>query len=84
MGAYRQGYHKPQQQEEESTMKIKDFMILCGVKEEKVMLYECDTMETIIVPVDDLMEADRYADIMEADIASWDYDDGIICIYYFL
>lgn len=66
-------------------MKIKDFMRLCGEKEEKVMLYECDTMETIIVPVDDLMEADQYADIMEADIASWDYDEsGIICIYYFL
>lgn len=65
-------------------MKIKDFMRLCGEKEEKVMLHECDTMETIIVPVDDLMEADQYADIMEADIASWDYDEGIICIYYFL
>jgi len=66
-------------------MKVKDFMKLCGEKESKVMLYECDTMEEIIVPVSDLMEAEQYADIMESDIASWDYDTetGFICIYWF-
>lgn len=33
---------------------------------------------------EDWMVGDGIAVIMEADIASWDYDDGIICIYYFL
>lgn len=65
-------------------MKIKDFLSLCGEKQEDVMLYECNTTETIIAPVGDLITHKDYSDIMEADIASWDYDEGIICIYYFL
>lgn len=77
-------------------MKIKDFLKLCGEKQEDVMLYECNTTETIIAPVSGFFDVTRlphtdiynvraeYADIMEADIASWGYDEGIICIYYFL
>ena len=77
-------------------IKVKDFLKLCGEKQELVELCECDTMETEIIPVAYLFDIVKlphtdlynvkkeYADIMEADIASWDYDGEIICIYYFL
>lgn len=77
-------------------IKIKDFLKLSGDKGESVMLYECDTEKAITVAVKDLFDIFKlsrtdiynvkaeYVDIMEAEIASWEYDDGIICIYYFL
>ncbi len=78
-------------------MKVKDFMKLCGEKESKVIFLDDNTGEMIIVPVEDLFHIDRkpwndiytvreeYADIMEAEIASWDYDTetGFICIHWF-
>ena len=83
---------------EETNMgiKINDFLKLSGDKGESVMLYECDTEKAITVAVKDLFDIFKlshtgiynvkaeYVDIMEAEIASWEYDDGIICIYYFL
>lgn len=77
-------------------MKIKDFMKLCGDKGECVILYNCDTDDGITIRVEHLFDVDRlphadvynikeeYAEIMEADIASWEYVCGILCIYYFL
>ena len=77
---------------EETNMgiKINDFLKLSGDKGESVMLYECDTEKAITVAVKDLFDIFKlshtdiynvkaeYVDIMEAEIASWEYDDGII------
>ncbi len=78
-------------------MKVKDFMKLCGEKEDKVIFLDDNTGEMIIIPVEDLFHIDRmpwndihtvreeYADIMESEIASWEYDEetGFICIHWF-
>lgn len=65
-------------------MRIKDFIKLCGEKETaRVMFYECDERESITITVCDLLEDNRYEELLISDIASWDYDDGILCIYYF-
>lgn len=65
-------------------MKIKDFIKLCGEKETaEVMFYECDERESITITVRDLLEDNRYEALLGSEIASWDYEDGILCIYYF-
>lgn len=65
-------------------MTIRIFLSLCGEKAEKVMLYECDEREGIIVSVETLLGDERYADALDSDVGAWDYeDDGILCIYYF-
>lgn len=55
-----------------------------GDDDEKIIFYNCDTNEQIIVPVGDLYIDDRYDDILNADMASWEYDEGFLCILYFL
>ena len=73
-------------------------MELCGEKmETKVRLHNCDECDSIVVTAVDLFDVrhlphgtfyevtEKYADLMDGEIASWDYDlDGILCIYYFL
>lgn len=67
-------------------MRIKDLLRLCGEKENtEVELYECDERESITVTVVELFADDRYKDLMESEIASWDYnEDRVLCIYYFM
>lgn len=65
-------------------MLIKDFLTLFGGEDEdKVAFYECDEREEITITVKTALEDGRYDALLRSEIASWDYEDGILCIYYF-
>ena len=69
-------------------MKIKDLLKLCGEKEDlEVALYECDEREEVIGFPNTFLTDNKFANVIESEIASWDYEDNygeqILCIYYF-
>lgn len=64
-------------------IKVKDFLKQCGEKTEtKIMFYECDDREEITLTVEEALD-EKWHQMLDADIASWDIEDGILCIYYF-
>lgn len=66
-------------------IKVNDFVSLHGGEDdEKIIFYECNTEEEIIIPVGDLYVDDRYDDILNGEMSSWEYVDGFLCIFYFL
>ena len=67
-------------------MKVIDFLKLHGGEpDECVELYECDDREAITVPVAEVLEnaEGRYTEVLNGELASLDYDDCTICLYYF-
>ena len=67
-------------------MKVRDFLLLFGGDDDDmVSVYECDDNQTITATIKEFIFDGIYKDIMNSEIASWDYndDDGLLCIYYF-
>ncbi len=69
-------------------MRIIDFLKLHGGEDdERISFYECDDMEMLTFTISYLLEdwngERKLASILECDIASWEYENGILCILYF-
>lgn len=69
-------------------MRVIDFLKLHGGEDDEcVSLYECDDMLQITFPISYLLEdwsgERKLANILEGEIASWEYENRILCILYF-
>lgn len=63
-------------------MTVREFLELCTQDWIEVEFFNCDTEESITEPIEYVRDYGDHEDIAEAEIMSWDIDNGKLCINY--
>lgn len=64
-------------------VKIRDFLKLCGGNDETtIKFWECDEREELTLTIEEALD-EKFSEMLDSEIASWEMEDGVICIFYF-
>lgn len=62
-------------------MTVYDFLSMCTQDWIDIDLFDCDAEESVTINISDMDDLDE--EILEAEMMSWDIDNGRLCINYY-